>query len=247
MFGNIWLSSALIVTAIFSASAIYKSYSDIQAAKQIQESYQIISDIKTLLAKQYNKNPQDITRDEIIASLPSAGNWEKILLTDRNDSSGLANKALINEDGNLVLNENERIKLLALRAKLKNITDTNSITAVNNTLTFEVGKLEENSIEKDKEIERNIELAINYLVDKLLYDSAVTSSTITTEISSAVALYLPESDIYQDLKTSVDEAISDTELLSRKKTYFQNRIKDELSSSNDTIKTKLYNLIKEQI
>lgn len=52
MLGNIWLSSALIVTAIFSASAIYKSYSDIQEAKQIQEHYQIISEIKTLLAIQ---------------------------------------------------------------------------------------------------------------------------------------------------------------------------------------------------
>lgn len=93
MLGNIWLSSALIVTAIFSVGAMYKSYSDIQEAKQVQEHYEIISEIKTLLAKQYNKNPQDITRDEIIAHLPKGGNWEKVLLLDRQKDSNLSNKA----------------------------------------------------------------------------------------------------------------------------------------------------------
>ena len=92
MLGNIWLSSALIVTAIFSISAMYKSYSDIQEAKQIQEHYEIISEIKTLIAKQYNKNPLDITRDEIIANLPKGENWEKVLLLDRDKSSNLSNK-----------------------------------------------------------------------------------------------------------------------------------------------------------
>ena len=120
MFGNIWLSSALIVTAIFSASALYKSYSDIQEAKQIQEHYEIISEIKTLLAQQYNKNPQDITRDEIIAHLPKGENWEKVLLLDRNKDSNLANKELVNEDGKIDISPDEKLKLLALKAKLNN-------------------------------------------------------------------------------------------------------------------------------
>ena len=101
MIGNIWLSSALIITAIFSSSALYKSYSDMQEAKQIQENYEIISDIKTLIAKQYNKNPEEITRDEIIAHLPRGGNWEKVLLLDRNKESNLPNKELVNEEGKL--------------------------------------------------------------------------------------------------------------------------------------------------
>ena len=118
MLGNIWLSSALIVTAIFSAGAMYKSYSDIQEAKQIQEHYEIISDIKTLLSKQYNKNPQDITRDEIIAHLPKGENWEKVLLLDRNKDSNLTNKELVNEDGKFELSENEKLKILALKARI---------------------------------------------------------------------------------------------------------------------------------
>jgi hypothetical protein len=129
MIGNIWLSSALIITAIFSSSALYKSYSDIQEAKQIQENYEIISNIKTLLAKQYNKNPEDITRDEIIAHLPRGGNWEKVLLLDRNDSSTLANKELVNDEGKFEISEDQKLKLLALKAKLKNITDVSSISA----------------------------------------------------------------------------------------------------------------------
>ena len=127
MLGNIWLSSALIVTAIFSASAMYKSYSDLQETRQIQENYEIISNIKTLLAKQYNKNPEDITRDEIIAHLPRGGNWEKVLLLDRNDSSTLENDSLVNSEGKFEISSDEKLKLLALKAKLKNITDVSSI------------------------------------------------------------------------------------------------------------------------
>ena len=111
MIGNIWLSSALIIIAIFSSSALYKSYSDIQEAKQIQENYEIISNIKTLLAKQYNKNPEDVTRDEIIAHLPSGGNWDKVLLLDRNESSTLANKELINDEGKFEISEDQKLKL----------------------------------------------------------------------------------------------------------------------------------------
>ena len=143
MLGNIWLSSALIVTVIFSAGAMYKSYSDIQEAKQIQEHYEIISEIKTLLAKQYNKNPQDITRDEIIAHLPKGGNWEKVLLLDRQKDSNLSNKALVNEDGKIEISEDEKLKLLALKAKLKDVVNVSSMTADSTTknYTFEVNLL----------------------------------------------------------------------------------------------------------
>ena len=108
MLGNIWLSSALIVTAIFSAGAMYKSYSDIQEAKQIQEHYEIISEIKTLIAKQYNKEPNEITRDDIIVHLPKGENWEKVLLLNRDKSSNLSNKELVNETGNFEISEDEK-------------------------------------------------------------------------------------------------------------------------------------------
>ena len=130
MIGNIFISSALVVVVIFSTGALFKSLSDIKEAKEIQEHYEIVKDIKTLLAKQYNINIEDITRDDIIAYLPQGENWEKVLLLDRNKSSKLSNqdKEFINKDANIEISEDEKLKLLALRAKLKdtiNINDSN--------------------------------------------------------------------------------------------------------------------------
>ena len=247
MLGNIWLTSALIVTAIFSASAVYKSYSDIQEAKQIQEHYQIISDIKNLLAKQYNKDPNEITRDEIIAELPSGGNWEKVLLLDRSTSSTISNKELVNTDGDFVLNESEKIKLLALKAKLKNIIDISNISAVDSKYIFQVGNYERNKFEKDKVINNSVDLAIQYLSNELLYEDTVSTADITSKINSAITKYIPETSIYYDFRITPDEVIDDIELYNRKKAYFQNKVKENLYTSKDTIKTKLYNLIKEQL
>ena len=47
MIGNIWISSSLVVVAMFSTGALLKSLSDIKEAKQIQEHYEIVSEIKT--------------------------------------------------------------------------------------------------------------------------------------------------------------------------------------------------------
>ena len=139
MLGNIWLSLAFIITLVSSTGFIYKSYSDIQEAKDIKEHYEIISDIKTLIAKQYNKNPEDITRDEIIAHLPKGENWGKILYLDRNKNTDLPNdealddengKILISENGKILISKDEKLKLLALKSKLKNITDLSNISPV---------------------------------------------------------------------------------------------------------------------
>jgi len=227
MLGNIWLSSALIVTAIFSAGALYKSFSDIQEAKQIQENYEIISEIKTLLAKQYNKNPQDITRDEIIAHLPSGGNWEKVLLLDRNKDSNLSNKELVNEDGNFEINEDEKLKLLALKSKLKNITDVSAITITDNKYTFEVGKEGNNSILKDVDIEDNLTKAIHFLADGILYTSNPNKSAI---LDAIINEFTPYDKLYF-LEESTDD---------EKKAYFKLKIKEKLYSNDSAIETRLY-------
>ena len=238
MLGNIWLTSALIVTAIFSASAVYKSYSDIQEAKQIQEHYQIISDIKTLLAKQYNKNPKDITRDEIIAELPKGGNWDKVLLLNRNNDSTISNEEFINADGKLVLNENEKIKLLALKAKLKNVTDLSGVLPIDNKYTFEVGKIEKNAVEKDKQIDKNILVAVNYLASQILYDNQDLDTTLTNTIND----FTPYDSIYQDFGTTTD-----AELKLAKENYFKKRIKDKLGLNENSMETKLYYLLKDKL
>ena len=243
MLGNIWLSSALIVTAIFSASAMYKSYSDIQEAKQIKEHYEIVSDLKTLLAKQYNKNPQDITRDEIIAHLPAGGNWEKVLLLDRNKSSNLSNKELVNQDGNFVISEDEKLKLLALKSKLKDIIDTSSMTADSGTkkYTFEVGKLEKNTVLNDKEIEKNIDRAIHFLGVEILYSGKTVSETMT-RLMNDDNKFIPYDNIYQDFGTTDKD-----ELKTKKQDYFKSRIKEKLYLNETAVETRLYLLLKDEL
>jgi len=237
MLGNIWLSSALIVTAIFSAGAMYKSYSDIQEAKQIQEHYEIISEIKTLLAIQYNKNPQDITRDEIILHLPSGGNWKKVLLLDRNTDSTWTNKELINEDGKMDISPDEKLKLLALKAKLKDITNVSAITPVDGKYTFEVGLDNKNEPIKEIEIQKALNRATSYMINKVVYDGVTTYSDLITTVLNN---FTPLNDIYVEKGT-----LSAAEVTAKKKVYFNSRLKTKLSENQNSEETRLYHLIKD--
>jgi hypothetical protein len=253
MLGNIWLSSILIVTAIFSAGALYKSFSDMQEAKQIQENYEIISEIKTLIAKQYNKNPEDITRDEIIAHLPNGENWEKVLLLDRNKDSNLSNKELVNENGNFEISEDEKLKLLVLKAKLKNITDISNITPTNGKYTFEVGKSEENAVLNDTEIEKSLNRAVHFLAVEILYSgvSNPSSSFLDTKVSDILDEFTPYNNMYQEFRTtaeiSIDTTLSDAALNTRKKAYFKSKIKEKLEKNETAIESRLYLLLEDKL
>jgi hypothetical protein len=252
MFGNIWLSSALIVTAIFSASALYKSYSDIQEAKQIQENYEIISEIKTLLAKQYNKNPQEITRDEIIANLPKGENWEKVLLLDRNKNSTLTNKELVNSAGNIEISQDEKLKLLALKAKLKNITDVNTLSFDDETkkYTINIGENNKNEILSDKQIENSVNRAIHFLEVEILYSDKTVSETLSKLLNDDNN-FIPYDKMYQDFRTtteiSLDSTLNETVLKNRKIDYFKSKIKDKLYLNETAAETKLYYQLKDEL
>lgn len=243
MLGNIWLSSALIVTAIFSTGAMYKSYSDIQEAKQIQENYEIISEIKTLLAIQYNKNPQEIKRDEIIAHLPSGGNWEKVLLLDRNKDSTLTNKELLVENGEMHISQDEKLKLLALKAKLKNIVDVNSLTLENGKYTFKVGENNKNVVSKDIDIENSVNRAIHFLGVELLYSATpLTVSQAMSALMDDDNKFIPYDDMYQDFGTTDED-----ELKTKKQDYFKSRIKEKLYLNETAIETKLYEKLESEL
>ena len=166
MIGNIFISSALVVVVIFSTGALFKSLSDIKEAKEIQEHYEIVKDIKTLLAKQYNINIEDITRDDIIANLPQGENWEKVFLLDRKESSKLSNKdkELINKDANIEISKDEKLKLLALRAKLKDIILLTKEDA-DEKYKITVGIDAQNIVIKDKDFNYRLNRAINYLAN----------------------------------------------------------------------------------
>lgn len=242
MLGNIWLSSALTVTAIFSAGAIYKSYSDIQEAKQIQEHYEIISDIKTLIAKQYNKDPNKITRDEIIAHLPKGENWEKVLLLNRDKSSNLSNKELVNQSGDFEINEDEKLKLLALKAKLKDTIDVSNITATNNKYTFEVGQQNKNSVIKDIDIEESITKSIQILSEEILYKSGADKQTV---LDTVIDEFTPYDKFYFDFLKTGETSISETVLKSRQKVYFKSKIKERLYKNENALESRLYRELKD--
>jgi hypothetical protein len=246
MFGNIWLSSVLIVTAIFLTSSLYKSYDDTQQAKQIQENYEIISEIKILIAKQYNKNPQNVTRDEIIAHLPNGVNWEKVLLIDRNKSSNLSNKELVNELGKIEISEDEKLKLLVLKAKLKNILDTTTMVSDTTTkkYTFEVGFLKKNEISDDLDIEKSIEKAIYFLAQDILY--ATGTPNIDTVLTNILDELTPYDKLYQDFLQGTETSISDPELITRKKEYFKTKIIEKLALNETAVETRLYLLLKDK-
>ncbi|WP_121627693.1 hypothetical protein [Poseidonibacter antarcticus] len=257
MFANIWVSSALIVTLMFSAGAMYKSYSDVQEAKQVQEHYEIVSKIKTTLAKQYNKNPEEITREEIIAFLPDGGNWDKVLLLDRNSDSSLDNEddILINEDGNIEINEDEKLKLLALRAKLKDIINLNEVqTTTKNEgtenektfYTFEIGKNEKNNIINDIEIEKALTRAVDYLAQDILYDEN-SSSFDKDDFDKIIEELTPYDNIYLfDIEEALsdDDTLTEDKLKDEKENHFKKMLKEKLKQNELTIETKLYEKVK---
>lgn len=242
MFGaNIWLTSALTVTAILSASAGYKAYSDLQEAKIIQEHYKIVTDIKTIIAKQYNKSPQEITRDEIIAHLPTSGNWDKTLLLNRESNSTIANKEFVNSDGQIVIDENDKLKLLALKSKLRDTFDTSNISASDGKYTFDVG-FNKSIKQKDKAIEQSIQKAIFYMSQKAVYVPDATTVTIdSTFLSDAINNFAPLEDIYQDMGTYAN----DDELRVKKKAFFQSLLEERLKENRNTTEARLYVLLKD--
>lgn len=251
MLGNIWLSSALIVTAIFSASAMYKSYSDIQEAKQIQEHYEIVSEIKTLIAKQYNKNPNEITRDEIIAHLPDGENWEKVLLLDRNKDSHLSNKELVNEDGDIQISKDEKLKLLALKSKLKDISDVTAMTPENDKYTFKTSHMSQNIVLNDIAIKDSVEKAIHFLGVEILYSGTVTDDEAKTILNNIVIEFTPSDKMYQEFRTQEEidsnlDTKSDT-IIDIKRAYFKLKMKEKLLLNETATETKLYLRLKEYL
>ena len=233
MIGNIFISSALVVVVIFSTGALFKSLSDIKEAKEIQEHYEIVKDIKTLLAKQYNINIEDITRDDIIAYLPKGGNWEKVLLLDRQKNSNLSNKEFIDKNANITISKDEKIKLLALKAKLKDIQNTNELTEKDNKIEVIIGKEAQNIYSKQQKLDDSIKIAINFLFQEIVHKSG----DITTKLNEALTdkAFFDYSKIEYDFETT--DAI---ELAAKRKVYLKQKIKDELLKNNNTINSSLY-------
>ena len=244
MIGNIFISSALVVVVIFSTGALFKSLSDIKEAKEIQEHYEIVKDIKTLLAKQYNINIEDITRDDIIAYLPQGENWEKVLLLDRNKSSKLSNqdKEFINKDANIEISEDEKLKLLALRAKLKDTININDSNLENKKYKITIGTNAQNIISQDKDFEDRLNKAINYLASEILYSNKDITDTLEKVFNDIDPDKNENKEGFFNYKNIY---LEDTD--EKKKLYIKEKLKQRLEQNQNSIETRLYGELKKQL
>lgn len=244
MIGNIFISSALVVVVIFSTGALFKSLSDIKEAKEIQEHYEIVKDIKTLLAKQYNKNIEEITRDDIIANLPQGENWEKVLLLDRNKSSKLSNqdKEFINKDANIEISEDEKLKLLALRAKLKDTININDSNLENKKYKITIGTNAQNIISQDKDFEDRLNKAINYLASEILYSNKDITDTLEKVFNDIDPDKNENKEGFFNYKNIY---LEDTD--EKKKLYIKEKLKQRLEQNQNSIETRLYGELKKQL
>ena len=244
MIGNIFISSALVVVLIFSTGALFKSLSDIKEAKEIQEHYEIVKDIKTLLAKQYNKNIEEITRDDIIANLPQGENWEKVLLLDRNKSSKLSNqdKEFINKDANIEISEDEKLKLLALRAKLKDTININDSNLENKKYKITIGTNAQNIISQDKDFEDRLNKAINYLASEILYSNKDITDTLEKVFNDIDPDKNENKEGFFNYKNIY---LEDTD--EKKKLYIKEKLKQRLEQNQNSIETRLYGELKKQL
>ena len=231
MLGKILISSALIISLIFVASQIENSKSNIKEAKEIQEQYEIIKDIKTLIAKQYNISPENITKNDIIAHLPKGENWEKILLLDRQDT----NKKLVDDNANIVISEDEKIKLLALKAKLRD--NFSSFETKNNTLNIDVGSALKNSVDYEKALDRSVENTVSYLYSQILAtinDNTKNDSTVETTVSTFLTDFktaLEEKDKTKNIYIPFDDIkldLTDTEKIE----YFKEKIRERIEKNS---------------
>ena len=240
MYANIFLSVGLVLAGMLFVSVSYKSYQDIQEAKQIQENYEIISQIKALLAKQYDKSTKEITRDEIIAHLPSGEYWEKVLLVSRDGSATLQNSEFINEDGNMTISTEEKIKLLSLRNKLRRIQDLSEYTEDNDhKITYDVWAEVQTDANKDNIINNTVTKAI-----EILYVN-IDNASFASDFVDVLEDYTPYDAIYQNLLLSENEEITEDELKKRKQTYFKEKMLQKLSSSKNTQYMQVYDAVKD--
>ena len=181
MIGKVFISSTIVIALIFLASSIENSKSNIKEAKQIQEHYEIVKDIKTQIALKYNINPENITRDDIIAHLPKGENWEKILLLDREKNSHIKNKEFINSSANIEISEDEKIKLLALKAKLKDSIDVNNLETKDNKVNMNIAYDVKSLVKNEEVVKKSVEQAVTYLYVAIFSKSVTGNGVVDSQ------------------------------------------------------------------
>lgn len=212
MLVNVFLTASIISAVVFFSMFSFDYYVNLSQAKQIQETYDVISEIKKEIAKQYNKNPDDITRDELIAILPKGKNWEKLFLANRNDSLDFDENSFIDEDGNFIISQEDKLRLFALKSKLNNMSDLSTSTVDTNTnkIKFSVSSEDRNRVDSINLIKKEMKVVKEILYINLdsidsqnSFDSIITnnSSTDINKMKRYLKIDLKKSKNFMDLRT----------------------------------------------
>ena len=139
---------------------------------------------------------------------------------------------MINQQGNIIISEDEKLKLLALKAKLKDIVNLNNNTPTNGIYTFKIEKEEKNIYSKEEKLNKDIERAINFLYQEIIInDSSILLNNILEN-----KVFFDYDNINNNLELKSDD---------EKKTYLKKRIFSELLKDNNSLKTNLYEKLKD--
>lgn len=194
----------------------YNSYLQIKEARQIKENYELISSIKSLIAKQYNKEANDVTKDEIIAFLPKDSSWEKVLKISREQNA----QNFIDENGDLLLSEDEKIKLLALKSKLKAIVDTSTLQKQDGVYKIDL-VINQKSFQNDEEIlNKHINKAKKYLVDEILYNNKLVDNAF---IDLVVSTFTPSGYESENFRNSLRNSLKNSKSGDESMVYFKTK------------------------
>lgn len=258
MVNNVIVLSSLVVVSILFLGALNKSYDDIEKAKQVQESYDLLSQVKALIAKRYNKSEEDITRDDILSLLPDNTSFDKMLLQrrmyqdqDKKVTLDEKEKILLNKDAKVQISEKDKIALLALKVKLKSLIKKDKVegtTASDNAFAYTI--LYEDEAQRDKNLKKAIDNTIDYLFVKYQENptsgSGTSSQTLdNNKFKEEAKKFTPYNSITQKQITdnSNGNTLSTTDesqIKTKKEEFFQKLIIKEAKNSKDITRKKLY-------
>ncbi|MDX4036363.1 hypothetical protein [Aliarcobacter skirrowii] len=240
MVSNIFIKSAFVVVSIFVIAGAIHSLNTKREIRHIQENYEIISKLKEDYAKKYNiKDTSTITRDDLIASLPN-GSWEKAFLLDRDSSSNLSNKNFIDENANIKIDQSERLKIMALRAKISK----EQFILENGEYKIQIAPHSKNFYNEQKEWKDSVNSATNYLFAILLPNILDTNKKID-DVSNI--------NIIKDFKESkVESFIPDyNNVIEDEKKDLKDRfiysIKESLNSSTIGYEARVHQVLKDNL
>ena len=138
--------------------------------------------------------------------------------------------------------EDEKLKLLALRAKLKDTININDSNLENKKYKITIGTNAQNIISQDKDFEDRLNKAINYLASEILYSNKDITDTLEKVFNDIDPDKNENKEGFFNYKNIY---LEDTD--EKKKLYIKEKLKQRLEQNQNSIETRLYGELKKQL